>query len=113
MGLEKLKESGKMIWHSAFSTPNQQQMIKVYKDYDQSKLLLDESEIEEIEAKIHYAMAFDLIVKIFVWTDGFEEIYRGKVDYFDNIHKKIRLIEADEDIAFIRLEEVIMVIVEE
>ncbi|MEH6944537.1 YolD-like family protein [Bacillus sp. JJ722] len=114
MGIKKIKDIGNNEWKPSFFIPEQRRMmIKLYEDfYRQPKPKIDDYELQEIESKVHYAIKYDLVLKITIWNNGFEEIYRGKADYLNNIHKKIRLLEVNGDVAFIKLDDIISVIVE-
>ncbi|MDQ0175959.1 YolD-like family protein [Bacillus chungangensis] len=73
------------------------------------KPILDISQIEENENKIHVAMEFSDEVKITFFEVGFISEVHGRIHYLDQIKKEIRVIDREGEIQYIKFEDILAV----
>ncbi|MFF2853509.1 YolD-like family protein [Peribacillus sp. NPDC058002] len=68
--------------------------------------MADEYELAELNEKLHYALAYNMPVRLTVWDDRFTEDLRGHIHYIyiDEITKEVRLKVADGSVERLRFE---------
>ncbi|QED47652.1 YolD-like family protein [Cytobacillus dafuensis] len=110
-----IRDRGIKKFIPAYFMPEQMKMIHdIYKEDEmQTKPIVDEYEIEELENRIYQAIVLALIVKVKVWSEGFFHDYAGRVCRLDALKKMIYLENEDGYIERIQIEDVVRVEVEE
>jgi enoyl-[acyl-carrier-protein] reductase (NADH) len=64
----------------------------MFKDQErQMKPLIDEYEKEDFDQSIAYAMEYNHVGKIMVWSDGFSSTITGRIHYVDPITLLLRI----------------------
>ncbi|MFJ7855318.1 YolD-like family protein [Peribacillus frigoritolerans] len=101
-----LNDRGKMKWQAALIMPEHKKLINemLRDDQRQPKRIADEYELAEFDEKLHYAIAYNLPVRLTVWDDGFTEDLRGHIHYIDEITKEVRLKVANGTVERLRFE---------
>lgn len=97
------KDRGILKWQRALMLPELKKLLEqVIQDYyRESKPILDEYQIQDIEDKINYSMEFILPVTIILYNDGFPKSIKGFFVYLDPINKGIKF--ELEDHTFIKI----------
>ncbi|WP_260288370.1 YolD-like family protein [Peribacillus aracenensis] len=82
-------DRGILKWQPALMLPKLKKLHKqVNQDYyRESKPILDEYQIQDIEDKINYSMEFILPVTITLYSDGFPKSIKGFFVYLEPINK--------------------------
>lgn len=88
-----IKDRGLMKWApAAFMTEQVGLLRELHTDLlREAKPQLDDCQIEEFEARIHFAMEYALYVSVDVWCDGFVSPIVGRVCRLDAINKVIHV----------------------
>jgi hypothetical protein len=73
-------------------------------DQRQPKRIADEYELAEFDARVRYAMAYNLTVRLAVWDDGFTSEVAGELHFIDEITKELRVKLADGSVERLRFE---------
>lgn len=104
------KDRGAIKW-TAIMLPEHVGLTRKYfaEDGRIEQPILDEYEIEEIEAKIHLAMAENEALEFRYWRDGFVDSVVGRVHYIDAITKDLRLVDAQGAVVRLRFRELVRV----
>jgi len=89
-----IKDRGNKKWTSLMLTDH----LGLLRDYFAEggrieQPILDEYEIEEIEARIHLAMEENAALEFRYWRDGFVSSVVGRVHYVDPLTKELRIVE--------------------
>lgn len=105
-----IKDRGMMKWRGMMLPEHVQSLKELATDQlRERKPILDEYQIQEYEEKIHYAMAFNLPLKLSVWQDGFTDVYTVYVHYVDSLNKQIRAKDNEDMVLVIRFEDIVEV----
>ncbi|WP_078548610.1 YolD-like family protein [Litchfieldia alkalitelluris] len=87
-----IKDRGTKKWTSLFMPEHIAMLRKAWDDGEKSEQpILDYYEIEEMEAKIHYAMEINAMLVFRYWRDGFTAELVGHVHYIEPITKELRI----------------------
>ena len=102
---ERLNDRGLQKWQGMIF-PEQKAMFNemLRDDERQPKRIADEYELVEFDEKLHYAIAYNMPVRLTVWDDGFTEDLLGHIHYIDEITKEVRLKVADGSVERLRFE---------
>lgn len=102
---ERLNDRGLQKWQGMIF-PEQKALFNemLRDDEKRPQRIADEYELAEFDARIHYAMAYHLPVKLTVWDDGFTSEVAGELHYIDEITKELRVKLADGSVERLRFE---------
>ena len=99
------KDRGKMKWQGMIMPEHKSMLGEMMTDYErQPKRIADEYELAAFDEKLHYAIAYNLPVRLTVWEAGFPEDIRGHIHFIDGITKEVRLKVADGSVERVRFE---------
>lgn len=103
-----IKDRGTKKWTSLMLPEHIALLRELSIELDKEKKpILDEYQIQEFEEKIHYAMSFNLAVKLSVWKDGFTDVFTVHVHYIDSLNKQIRAKDKNEDLYYIDFADIV------
>jgi hypothetical protein len=107
----RIRDRGKIKFMPAHFMPEHRCLLRelARDELRQTKPLLDEYEIEELENRICYAMEYTYPVKITKWDDGFTYEERGHVHYLDPIRKEVRMVMMDGSAVCIKFMDIVVV----
>ncbi|MEX3713348.1 YolD-like family protein [Cytobacillus horneckiae] len=93
-----LRDRGKVKWQSAFFMPEHAKMIRDIdiEDSKQSKPILDEQELDEINIVITESLHSNSPIKITTWKDGFFADITGIAETVDFQKQTIKLKTKDD-----------------
>ncbi|WP_251553962.1 YolD-like family protein [Neobacillus muris] len=88
-----IRDRGMVKWHAAFQLP---ELVKAQRNLWQDterieRPIIDEYQWEEFDLRIAYAMEWNYIVKVKLWSDGFMTDVIGRIHYVDSITRQIRI----------------------
>ena len=88
-----LRDRGKLKWQG-FVMPEQTQLMRqmMTDELREPKRIADEYELAEFDARLHYAIAYNLPVKLTVWEAGFTSEVVGRIHYIDEVRREVRLV---------------------
>ncbi|MGE6611856.1 YolD-like family protein [Peribacillus sp. NPDC076916] len=81
--------------------------------YRQSKMVMDEYQVEEFENNIHYAMEYHLPIRFRLHKEGNSQELHGYCVYIHPFTKELRIQKKDSSFEKIQFNEIIGVIVED
>ncbi|RRN68380.1 hypothetical protein EI200_19895 [Peribacillus simplex] len=70
---KELNDRGKLKWKAALIMPEHKKLISemLRDDCKQPQRIADEYELAEFDEKLHYAIAYNIPVRLTVWDDGY------------------------------------------
>jgi hypothetical protein len=88
-----IRDRGKKKWQLAFGLP---ELIKAQQNLwtEQARIMkpiIAENEKEEIDLRIRYAMEYNLLVKLIIWSNGFIYHITGRIHYVDPISHRLQI----------------------
>jgi hypothetical protein len=105
-----IRDRGTKKWTSLFMPEHVAMIRKVWADGEKTEQpILDHYEIEEMEAKIHYAMETSQALAFKYWRDGLTEELVGCVHYIEPITKEIRVRDSEGGNMRLRFDELVKV----
>jgi hypothetical protein len=103
-----IRDRGKIKWTSLM-LPEHVKMLREWAKEDQYKVKpqLDEQQLEELNETICYAMEAGDELAITSYSNNDYEVLVGRIHYYDDFEKKLRLIDAFDDVHHIAIKNII------
>ena len=108
----KLTPGYNLMWESSriILPEHREQLLGERREQEKvNKPTLDISQIEENEDKIHVAMEFCDKVKIKFYEVGFISEVQGRIHFLDQIKQEIRLKDQNDEVQYIKFEDILEV----
>ncbi|MEK5109882.1 YolD-like family protein [Cytobacillus sp. FSL K6-0129] len=103
-----LKDRGIKKWQGFFMPEHVTELGVMHAELDHvAKPIIDEHQQAEFDARIAYAMEFNLALKISIWQAGNITEIVGRSHYVDHVRQKIRLVTLDGASAYVEMAEVV------
>jgi hypothetical protein len=98
-----------MLWEGNFILPEHKQAILERKRQQQKvkKPILDEQKLQQLNETICEAMAESKILLIKYYHDGKIHILTGKVGYYDETYRQLRIISINGELQILEIESII------
>jgi hypothetical protein len=105
----RIRDRGMLKFLPAHFAPEHRALLRelAIDERRQSKPLIDEYEIQELEDRICYAMEYNFPLVISKWEDGFTYEERGFVHYLDPIKKEVRMVSGDGAVVSIKFADIV------
>lgn len=103
-----IKDRGIKKWQGFFMPEHIKDLNVMWQDDHKIKMpILDEYQIQELENVVDYSMEYKRPVEFTLVTHGIQHQIKGFVHFIDNIKKQFHLKEMNNNVEYIKFDEII------